>query len=185
MNLKSVRFRLSAWYAGLFGLVVVGLAAVFFLHLRSWVDDTLWDIQARRAGLIADTLVADIGASGEAGLGRQIAARFAPEKSERFIRVLAPGGRIVYVSGAPISKEFDPADVPIGTAPATVEARWRQPMPRSADLLIASSRADVAGTQYWVEVGTSSSPVQNLFHHLLVLLAVGLPVVVLLAAMGG
>ncbi len=185
MRVRSIRFRLTAWYAGLLTAVVVALGALLFVHLETYLENTLLDAQARRARQIADTLVAHVGRTGEAFVARQVAALYDPEKSERFIRITGPGGRVVYLSGVPISQAFDPAQVPGAAVAPLGESRRKQPMPGGPALLIATVRVLAGGNAYLVDVGTSAAPVETLFRHLLLLLGVGLPAVALLAASGG
>ena len=186
MKTGSIRFRLTAWYASLLTVVVVALAGVLFLHLKNYLEGTLAETQLRRARQIADTIIANVGTGGEANVGGEIAALYAPEKSDRFIRITRPDGRIIYRSGPPNSQAFDPAAVP----PAELELPWessrRQPTASGASLLIASVRAPSAGGgTYLIEVGASSSPIEALFRHLLLVLGLGLPFVIALAAAGG
>jgi heavy metal sensor kinase len=185
VNLRSIRFRLTAWYAGLLTAVVIALGALLFLHLKGYLEDTLLETQARRARQISATLVANVAATGENYVARQIAALYEPEKSDRFIRVTDRSGRIVYLSGTPNSQAFDPAAVPAAPASARAESRRRQPIAAAPAMLIAAERVEAGGASYLVEVGTSASPVEAMFRHLLLLLGLGLPLVALLAASGG
>ena len=186
MKTRSIRFRLTAWYAGLLTTVVLALAAVLFLHLQSYLEGALAETQTRRAHQIADTLVAKVRAADEANIGGEIASLYAPEKGDRFIRITRPDGGVIYRSGPPNSQAFDPAAVP----PAAPEPPWefsrKQAVAGGAALLISSVRAPSAsGGTYLIEVGTSAAPVDSMFRHLLVVLVLGLPLVVALAAAGG
>lgn len=185
MTMRSIRFRLTAWYAGLLTVVIVALVALLSLHLKGYLEDTLLETQARRARQIADTLVANAASTGEAYVARQVAALYDPERSDRFIRITGRDGRPVYTSGVPNSQAFDPAAVPAAPPSSPAEFRRKQPVAGAPALLIAAVRVDAAGSAYLVEVGTSAAPVEDMFHHLLLLLGLGLPVVAALAATGG
>lgn len=185
MTVRSIRFRLTAWYAGLFTVVAVALGALLFVHIKSYLEGVLLETQERRARQISDTLVANVGRTGEAYVAREVAALYDPEKSDRFIRITARGGRLVYVSGPPASQAFDPAAVAPAPASSPEEFTRKQPVEGAPALLIAAVRAGAGGTSYLVEVGTSAAPVESMFRHLLVLLGLGLPVVAVLAASGG
>jgi heavy metal sensor kinase len=186
MRTGSIRFRLTAWYAGLLTAVVLALTGILFLHLKSYLEGTLLETQQRRARQIADTLISQIAATGEGSIGGEIATYYVPEKSDRFIRVTSRDGTVIYVSGPPNSHAFDPAAVPPAPAVAQGEFTRKQPMPGGAALLIAAVRAPAAaGGAYLIEVGTSAEPVEAMFRHLLAVLGLGLPLVVALAAAGG
>jgi len=186
MRTGSIRFRLTAWYAGLLTAVVLALAAILFLHLKNYLEGTLAETQLRRARQISDTLIARVGATGDAYVGNEIASLYAPEKSDRFIRVTRPDGQVIYRSGPPNNQAFDPTAVPSASPETPWESRRKQPMAGGAALLIAAVRAPAGGGgTYLIEVGTSAAPVEAMFRHLLFVLALGLPLVVALATAGG
>jgi heavy metal sensor kinase len=185
MKTNSIRFRLTAWYAGLLSAVVIGFAGLFFLHLKSYLENALGESQLTRARQIAGTLVANAGRTGDAYVAGQVASLYAPEKSDRFIRLTERDGRVFYVSGPPNDQAFDPAAVPPAPPSELREFSRKQPVPGSPALLIGSVRVPADGGSYLVEVGTSAAPVEAMFNHLLLLLGVGLPVIIVLAAAGG
>jgi heavy metal sensor kinase len=185
VTVRSIRFRLTAWYAGLLTAVVVALCALLFLHLKSYLENTLLETQSRRATQIANTLVAKEESTGEAYVSRAVAELYDPDKRDRFIRITAGDGRVIYVSGVPFSHAFDPAAVPAAPASPLAAFTRKQPVAGGPALLIAAVRAGGGASPYLVEVGTSAAPVETLFHHLLLLLALGLPLVAVLAASGG
>ena len=97
MKTNSIRFRLTAWYAGLLSAVVIGFAGLFFLHLKSYLENALGESQLTRARQIAGTLVANAGRTGDAYVAGQVASLYAPEKSDRFIRLTERDGRVFNV----------------------------------------------------------------------------------------
>jgi heavy metal sensor kinase len=185
MKTGSIRFRLTVWYASLLTVFVVALAGMLFVHLKNYLEGSLAETQMRRARQIAGMFFTNVGADGEERLGREIASLYAPEKSDRFIRVTRSDGKLVYVSGPPNSHAFDPAAVPAPKPGLPWESSRKQTLGDAA-LLIASVRATSAsGVIYIIEVGTSADPVEALFRHLMLVLGIALPLVVALAAGGG
>jgi heavy metal sensor kinase len=92
----------------------------------------------------------------------------------------------LYVSGQPTDQSFDAREVPPAEASRQHEFTRKQVMPDGRPLLIAAFRTTGRGEEsYLVEVGTSAMPVETMLSRLLLLLALGLPVVVLVAAGGG
>jgi len=186
VNTRSIRFRLAAWHAVLFVAVFAVLGALLYLSVRQYLDDTLLETQGRRARQIAETLLVNAPRTGEAYVVSEIKSLYSPELSNRFIRVSRADGSVAYVSGPPNDQSFDPSGVPalgLGTAAASTRL---QKLDDGRSLLVASFRAATAeGSPYVVEVGTSAEPVQRFARHLLVLLALGLPLVLAVAAAGG
>ena len=185
MNTRSLSFRLVAWYGGVLTTVFVLLAALTFLLLRHYLEANLLDTQARRARQIAGTLVAHAARDSEAALAGEVESLYSPEVNDRFIRISRADGQVVYASGKPRNERFDPAQVP------AVAGRFLEAYPRKVglpggSLLIAAVPATGSdGTLYRVEVGTSGAPVEATLAQVLMMLAVGLPVALGVAVVGG
>lgn len=190
MNTRSLSFRLVAWYAGLLTLVFVLLGAVTFAVVANDLESNVRANQMRRAQQIADTLLRGVDRSGEAALAASVEKLYAPAANDRFIRITRGDGRVVFRSGEPRDRGFDPAAVPppaLGSVESERVEPWREVrLPGGAGLLIAAvPHRAASGTLYTVEVGASIAPVETALARLLTVLAVGLPIAVLLAAAGG
>ncbi|MBV8909422.1 MAG: HAMP domain-containing protein [Gammaproteobacteria bacterium] len=191
MNLRSLKFRLVAWYAGVLTVVFVLLGGLTLLFLRHYLEANLLDAQMRRARQIAETLVAHVSRSGEESLRSQVDTLYSPQTNDRFIRITRADGELVYVSGAPKYARFDPAKVPpfaasgAGGRGSANSSTRKVPMPGGTLLIASRSARGNDGTLYRVEVGTSAAPAQETLGHVLALLALGLPVAVCVAVAGG
>jgi heavy metal sensor kinase len=184
MNTRSIRFRLTAWYGGI--LVALGLVfgAYCYWRLDHFLSVYLTELFSHRAERIANTLLADVGRSGEAYVGRQIETRYAPEANDRFVRVTKGDGTVVYMSGKPNDQSFAPEEVPwpaktlSGGSSGIVHAGRH-------DLLIATVPFTIGQQKYLVEVGGSTTPIKNVLRRFLVSFLLGLFVVLALANWGG
>jgi heavy metal sensor kinase len=186
LNTRSIRFRLTAWYAGLLTLVYVLFAALLMLRLQSYLQANVLETQARRARQIATTLIARIEPAAEAAVVEEIKALYSPELSDRFIRITRADGSVLYRSGEPSDHSFNSEDVPPVVAPILQDLRRKQRLPDGRTILIAA--VDVGGAAhntYTVEVGVSTASILALLHQLLWLIALGLPVTVVVAVSGG
>jgi heavy metal sensor kinase len=184
MNTRSLRFRLTAWYSGI--LVVLGLAfgAYCYWRLDHFLAVYVTELFSHRAERIASTLLANVGWSGQAYLGREIETRYAPEANDRFIRITTSDGSVVYISGEPYDQSFAPEEVPSpakslsGVSSGIVHAGRH-------DLLIATVPLATGDQKYWIEVGGSAKPIKSVLRRFLVSFLIGLFVVLALAIWGG
>ena len=184
MNTLSLRFRLTAWYSGI--LVVLGLAfgAYCYWRLDHFLAVYVTELFSHRAERIASTLLANVGWSGQAYLGREIETRYAPEANDRFIRITTSDGSVVYISGEPYDQSFAPEEVPSpakslsGVSSGIVHAGRH-------DLLIATVPLVTGDQKYWIEVGGSAKPIKSVLRRFLVSFLIGLFVVLALAIWGG
>jgi heavy metal sensor kinase len=184
VNIRSLSFRLVTWYAGVLTIVFILLGVLTLLFLRHYLEANLLDIQARRARQIADTLVIHAGGGDKEALGRQVEALYSPETNDRFIRITRADGPVMYVSGAPKDMRFDPALVP--ALPANVASDARKVALSGGSLLVAAQAVRTPdGTLYRVEVGTSGASSEATLEHVLLMLAIGLPIAVAVAVGGG
>jgi len=184
VNTSSIHFRLPAWYAGLLTLVYVLVAALLVQRVASFLEQNVLDTQARRARQIAATLVVPLAREAPATLAAQVRALYSPELSDRFIRITAADGSVLYRSGEPSDHSFVPTDVPPAPRAITRELRRRQDLPDGRALLIAAVQAG-DDPAYLVEVGVSSTSIAALLRQILWLTAMGLPIVLVLAVSGG
>jgi len=117
VNVRSIKFRLVAWYAGLLTGIFLLLCVSLYLDLRSFLENGLRETQARRARQLGNALLAHVPQTGEPYVLGQIKDWYAPESNDRFIRITRAGGTLVYVSDAPKDGAFDPSEVPIFPPP--------------------------------------------------------------------
>ena len=186
MNSRSIKFRLVAWYAGLLTGIFLLLFTSLYLDLRSFLENGVRDAQLRRAQQFANALLAHASQTGEAYVVSQIKAWYAPESNSRFIRITRADGTLVYVSGAPKDGAFDPAQIPAlppGPGPESVR---KQKFPNGNTLVIVGLNFNSPGNPgYFVESGGLLDPVESLLRHLLLQLALGLPLAVGIITAGG
>jgi heavy metal sensor kinase len=184
VNRHSLSFRLVTWYAGLLTLVFLLLGMLTLVFLRHYLEANLLDTQARCARQIADTVVAAASRTGEGAIAAEIEDLYSPEANDRFIRVTAGDGRLIYASGAPKDGSFDPAQVPAPSLAGTALLR-RQATPSGALLIATHDHLSARGSHYRVEVGVSSARTDETVKQVLLILAVGLPIAVSVAVAGG
>jgi heavy metal sensor kinase len=186
MNTQSIRFRLIVWYAGLLIIVSLLLATLIYGGLKVYLEQSLSKAQSRRAQQIADTLLANIGKTGEAHVVSEINAWFAPETNDRFIRITRADGSVLYLSQLPKDLSFDASQVP-RLDKTIAEDSWRIEVPaQNKGLLIATVPYQAAaGERYLVEVGASLEPIEAVLHRLVILLILMLGAMVVVATGGG
>ena len=186
MNTRSIRFRLVMWYAGLLAGIFLFLCALLYLNLRHFLENDLRQSQARRTRQIAQTLLAHVGQTGEAYVASQVKDWFEPEINGRFIRITRADGSVVYASGPPKDGSFEPRQVP-ALAPTTQMVFSRKlKLPGNITLLVSALNFKSPGQSgYLVEFGGLLDPVETMLNHLFLQLALGLPIAVLVAAVGG
>ncbi|MGH8322301.1 MAG: hypothetical protein ACRETD_00660, partial [Steroidobacteraceae bacterium] len=137
MNTRSLSFRLVTWYAGLLTIVFVLLGGLTFFFLRHYLEGNLLDIQARRARQIADTLLTGAPRTAEAVVAREVEDLYSPEANDRLIRITREDGQVVYASGKPKDRSFDPSKVPLPSLARNGDFQRKERSP-SGPLLIAA-----------------------------------------------
>jgi heavy metal sensor kinase len=182
VNARSIRFRLVAWYAGVFLLVCTAFGAYTYLSLRRYLYSALEDGLRRRAHQIGTSLLLSAERTGEAFVVEQIRSLYGPELNNRLIRISRPDGTLLYVSGTPSDMSFEPARVPnVQVGPGQTKATVFP----DEHLLLLTVPFAVRGSTFLVEVGASTLEGENLLRGFLLTLALGLPVMLALAVGGG
>ncbi|HEX7655201.1 MAG TPA: hypothetical protein VF607_16955, partial [Verrucomicrobiae bacterium] len=96
MNLRSISFRLVAWYTGLLAVLFLLLGMLLYTNLRHFLENDVRQSEARRTHQIASALLAHVETLGETNVVAQTREWFAPEMNNRFIRITRLDGSLVY-----------------------------------------------------------------------------------------
>jgi heavy metal sensor kinase len=187
MNHRSLAFRLGAWYTLLLGGAFVLLGLATFYGLQQYLRANLRDSLSRRSTQVEQILIqapADVSA---AAIARDINTRVAPEFNNRFVRVTRIPGALVYRSGAPADRTFDPAAVSSTLALRRAAGKATPATALVADqhMMIRTTPVKAPSGDYLVELGVSTQSMNEGLERLLVLLALLLPVLIVCAAGGG
>ncbi len=176
MNLRSLEFRLGAWYALLISVTFICVGAAAFYGLQQYLDGNLRDTLKRRCALVEQILVEQPPGFTRQSLSGAIEVRVAPEINNRFVRVSRAPGGLWYASSAPSDGSFDPHAVPTAAAGTLLQADH---------LLILGTDFHAPSGDYLIEVGVATAAMQEALEHLLILLVLLIPVLIVCAAAGG
>lgn len=186
MNFRSIRVRLTVWYASVLAAIFVLLGGLFFLPLRRSIQGIVLETEARRARQIGNFITGPLASGEAADLAATIERFYAPERNNRFIRITRQDGTVLYRSGPPEDQTFSPPAVPVVSQWPNRSSARRQPLDGGSALLLAAFHTPPqAGASYLIEVGTSSQPVDRMLSRLGFLFALALPVVLVVVAGGG
>src|SRR5689334_16707839 len=113
MNTRSIRFRITAWYAGLLSGALIIFGVSVYLGLERYLDWTLQRTLASECQTIGTELLSQLSVKDNSWLATEINEAYAPEVNSRFIRVVREGRVVAYVSGVPKDGTFDPSRIPL------------------------------------------------------------------------
>jgi heavy metal sensor kinase len=182
VNVRSVRFRLLALYAGMFLVVCAMFGAYTYWSLRHYIYSVLEGNLRRRANQLGASLLLNAEKTGDGFVVEQIRTLYGPELNGRFIRISRPDGSQLYASGTPYDMSFEPARVPnIQVAPGEMKLTSLS----SEHLLLVSKTFNVRGGEYLIEVGASTLEAEDVLRGFVLTLVLGLPAVLGLAVAGG
>jgi heavy metal sensor kinase len=186
MNTRSIRFRLTVWYAGLLALLLVLFGGSTWFGLAHYLHRSLSDSLARQAEQIGENFLLDVQTSGERYVIDEINEHYSPEQNDHFVRVTRADGSSLYVSGIPIHKGFDPSQVSASPPVSAGAGSREEHLPGGGELLIYSLPFTARdGSRFVIESGAPYDAIENTLRGLLLTLALGLPVVIAIAVGGG
>lgn len=184
MNTRSIRFRMTVWYAGLLAGLLILFGAFAYLGLEHYLHRTMIESLGTQAQQIG-ALLKNIDASGETYVIDEVEEHLAPESRSRFIRITRPGGGSLFESGPPKDRSFDPSQLPPVQLPARETSR-EVPIPGGYDLIIYESPyPSTTGGQFVIETGAPDREIDEVLHGLLIALSLALPLVVGTSIGGG
>jgi heavy metal sensor kinase len=189
MNTRSIRFRLTVWYAGLLAGLLLLFGGSTWFGLAHYLNRSLSESLAMQARQIGEEFLLDVRTSGESYVIEEINEHYSPERNDHFVRVTRADGSALYVSGTPISKGFDPAHVaaaPLTSLSSGRDATREEHLSGGGELLIYSLPFKARdGSGYVIETGAPYESIEDTLRGLLLTLAIGLPVMIAVAALGG
>jgi heavy metal sensor kinase len=186
MNTRSIRFKLTVWYAALLGGIILLFGVSTWFGLARYLNQSLSDSLTKQARQIGENFLMDVGVSGENYVINEINEHLAPETNDRFVRVTRSDGTALYVSGAPKSGSFDPGHVTAVSGTFSQQFTREAHLPGDGDLLIAALPFTARdGSRYLIEAGASYEQVEDALRGLLLALTLGLPLTIAAAIAGG
>ena len=87
MNARSIRFRLTIWYAGLLTLLLAMFGGVIYFTLERFLERNLSDTLAKDAQTIGESWLRDVNQSPPGYVAAEIEEHFAPSITGRFVRL--------------------------------------------------------------------------------------------------
>jgi heavy metal sensor kinase len=177
---------LGAWYTLLLGVTFVLVGGGTFLGLQHYLRSSLRDTLVRRSAQVEQILMqAPVEATNHA-IVQAVDTRVAPEFNNRFVRVTRLPATLIYRSGMPADRSFDPSTViPFPSSYAGKPALPATSIVRDQHLMIRATPVSAPSGDYLVELGVSIAPIEAVLDQLLDLLALLLPVLIVCAAGGG
>jgi heavy metal sensor kinase len=185
MNTASIRFRMTAWYAGLLATLVLLFSVFIYFTLQRFLENRLRETLAKEAQTIGEMFLRDVRKTGDAYVVEEIEEHLSPRITGHFIRVTRPDASVLYESSAPENGSFDPSQVSRGNSDAP--AAWREEhLSNGMELLIHTSLfADATGQPYLLETGAPYEEVERVLQGLLTSLGIALPLIVAVSIVGG
>src|SRR5262245_34855888 len=167
MSTRSLRFRLTAFYAGLL-TCLIGLFVMFvYVTLNQYLERNLRDSLANQAQTIGETLLREVAQNGDDYVIGEIDEHFAPTITGQFLRVTRRDGSFLYQSGIPHNAEFDPAAVS-AQRPDSFKSWREEHLPNRGELRIYSLPfTDAVGDKYLIEAGAPHAQIERVLHGLL------------------
>ncbi len=185
MNTRSLRFRITAWYAGLLAGALLIFGVSVYVGLETYL---YWDLQ-RTLGTdcrtIGTQLLSQHPFKRADWLETEIEEAYSPEVNGHFIRVIQEGVGVLYASGAPKDGTFDPARVPLPSPEETSRSR-KIALGAGHQLLVDTERFTTPdGSNFIVESGVPYHQIEVVLHGLLVTFALYMPFIISLAVISG
>jgi heavy metal sensor kinase len=186
MNHRSLAFRLGAWYTLLLGTTFVFVGTGTFFGLHQYLRSSLRESVIRRSTQVEQILIQAQADAANGTIAREIDTRVAPEFNNRFVRVTRLPATLIYRSGPPADRSFDPSAVSaIAPTSVTETAGPITAIVGNQHLMISATPVSTVSGNYLVELGVSIEPIDAVLERLLDLLALLLPVLIVCAAGGG
>src|SRR5215467_11989508 len=99
MNPGSLRFRLTAWYAGVLAGILVLFSIATYAGVSHFLKRNLQESVAKDAQELGSIVRENANERDESAIGREVGEHYSPESGERAIRIVTAEGAPIYLSG--------------------------------------------------------------------------------------
>jgi heavy metal sensor kinase len=184
VNTRSLRFRITAWYAGLLAgaLLVFGISV--YLGLERYLNWNLQRTLSSNCRTIGTQLLSQHPFKRTNWLETEINEAYAPEVNGHFIRVVEEGVGVLYISGTPKDGAFDPSRIPLPNG--NEKNHLRKVRLAGGQLLIDTQQFTTPdGSKFVVESGVPYQQIEVVLHGLLVTFGIYMPFIISLAVVSG
>ena len=185
MNTRSLRFRITAWYAALLAGALLMFGVSVYLGLERYL---YWNLQRTLSAdcrTIATQLLSQHPFKRDNWLETEIEEAYSPAANGHFFRVIQEGVGVLYLSGPPKDGAFDPSQVPV---PSGEERNRPRKVALGAGqrlLVVTLEYTAPNGSKFLVESGVPYYQIEVVLHGLLVTFAIYMPFLISLAIVSG
>ena len=183
--MRSIRFRMTAWYAGLLVCLLVLFGAAVYLGLGSYLERTLRASLSEEARAVSEEIGERVTEKRLPTIVNYLNEHFAPQLDNRFICVTRADGQVLYLSKRSPDGLMDPALVPNPPQPPDQQNASEAFLSNGQRVLIQIVPLTTAEGKFLVEVGSLYGPIEQVLKGLWLTFALGLPVMVAVAVAGG
>lgn len=185
MNTRSLRFRITAWYAALLAGALLVFGVSVYLGLERYLYGDLQRTLGVDCRTIGTQLLSQHPFKREDWLNTEIEEAYSPEVNNHFIRVFQEGVGVLYVSSSPKDGAFDPFRVPLPTGDEMGRPRKVRLGGGHQLLIDAAQFTTPDGSKFVVESGVPYHQIEVVLHGLLFIFAVYMPFIISLAVVSG
>jgi heavy metal sensor kinase len=180
MNPGSIRFRLTAWYAGVLAGILILFSIATYVGVSHFLRRNLHESVVKDAQEVASIVRENANESDEGAIGREVGEHFSPESIERAIRVVNADGAAIYSSGGEVFPGWNDSS-------RNNEARDMSNRAMDGQEYLIRTQPVVAdsGRKYFVQVAASLSRNEEILEQLLGVLALALLLATAIAVTGG
>src|SRR5436190_5959629 len=112
MNVRSIHFRMTAWYAGLLLTLLILFGASVYLGLGRYLERTLRAALSEQARAVGEEIGERVTEKRLPTIVNYLNEKFAPQLNGRFIRITSSEGATLYLSTPTADGVLQPALVP-------------------------------------------------------------------------
>jgi heavy metal sensor kinase len=185
VNRNSLRARVTAFYVSMLAVALAVFSFTVYGGVRAYLTNSMKRTLVHTAESIVTDYVVPLNAKGTSWFLNEMSESYPAGISDPFVRV-SQDGKVLYESGDIREPLVRVSKLPLPTDPEQIKA-FRRPNAETGQPLMvyALAYAPLQGPPILVETGGNMEPLNHLLHSLFLILLVGMPTILIGAAIGG
>jgi signal transduction histidine kinase len=185
VNRNSLRWRVTSFYVGMLAIALIVFSAAVYLGIEAFLMRSLERSLSMSASSVLSDYVKPLDSKGMSWFLSEMEEAYPPGISDTFVRV-SRENKILYQTGDMRDPPVSASTLPLAIRSEDFHGVHPVPVKSGQQMILYTLPYQTAhGDLIVIETGATTEPIRHILRSLLLILLIGTPVILVVAAIGG